>query len=269
MRQVFLLLSIPVICGAILVLLFTVFTHLNLYFLEAQGLILDQQVRDAYHTQVTLELLSVIGYVLLQLGVTLVVSILVMRWASSPFANAKRMIHTALRDPGSLKPQSRWFSESPAFDQMIWKFCLRVKNGGESETRRPSRFSVTNYPFLLKFFVTFTALSVCTGYVMSIIVDTVYLRIVSLALQLVKTNRQVGHYFLAQQEILQSTVNFTILLSLFLYFLIGLGISRYMATMIFVFSRAIHDDNFPLTLRASDIYGDLAVVMNEARGQLR
>jgi hypothetical protein len=266
-RQVLLLVSIPVFCGLVTTLLFSVFTQLNLYFLEANGLFLDEQVRGAYFTQVEIETLGVIGYVGLQILVTVVVSFLVMRWASAPFTNARKMIDLALADPQKLRPASRLLSESPAFDRLVWQFCLKVRSGGDLNLPKP-RTLVTNYPFLAKFMITFAVLSVSTSYVMSILMDTVYRRTVDLGLQLVRPTRNVGHYFLAQQEMLQSANTFTLCLSLALYFLLGLYISRYMATMIFVFSRAMHEDQFPLTLRAGDIYGELADSMNKGREKI-
>jgi hypothetical protein len=266
-RQMLLLVSIPVFCGLITILLFSVFTQLNLYFLEANGLILDEQVRGAYFTQVEIETFGVIGYVGLQIAVTALASFFVVRWASAPFTNARKMIGVALTDPQKLRPASRLLSESPAFDRMVWQFCLKIRSGGDLKLPKP-RTLMTNYPFLAKFMLTFGVLSVSTSYVMSIITDSVYRKVVDLALQVVRPDKNIGHYFLAQQEMLQKANTLTLCLSLALYFLLGLYISRYMATMIFVFSRAMHEDQFPLTLRAGDIYGDLAESMNKGREKI-
>lgn len=268
LRQTLLLVSIPLLCGLLLLMIFLVFTRLNLYFLEANGLILDEQVRDGYFQQMEMEIGSVIGYLGLQLVVTFIASLVVMRWATAPFNTARRMIKTALESPDQLKPGSRWLSESPAFDRLVWQFALRIRSGGEGQATKP-RFIMINYPFLGKFLVVFGILSVSTGYVMSIIMDTVYGRVVELAIRLVSSRRPIGHYFIAQQEILQTANTFTIGLSMLLYLVLGLQISRYMNNMIFVFSRAIYDDRFPLTLRTNDIYGELADEMNKARKKIR
>jgi hypothetical protein len=38
--------------------------------------------------------------------------------------------------------------------------------------------------------------------------------------------------------------------------------------MIFVFSRSIQDDRFPITLRGNDCYRDLSALLNEARKKI-
>lgn len=268
-KYILLLVSIPLFCGTLLLLLFYIFSELNLYFLEANGLVIDEQVREGYFQQLGIEISSVIGYLGLQLVATLVAAVVVMRWASAPFAGALKSISAALENKeAQSRGISRWLSESPAFERLIGQFSRNVRDGKNGSTAKPQAFA-TNYPFLLKFIVTFGILSLSTGYVMSIIMDSVYRRIVDLALQTVKANQFVGHYFVAQQEILQKANNFTVGLSVLLYFLVGLQISRYMGTMIFVFSRAIHEDRFPITLRGSDIYTDLADSLNEGRNRIK
>jgi hypothetical protein len=268
-KYILLLVSIPLFCGTLLLLLFYVFAELNLYFLEANGLILDEQVREGYFQQLGIEIFSVIGYLGLQLLATFVAAIVVMRWASAPFASAMVHMKAALEKKDlSESSFTRWLSESPSFEKQIKQFSENVRQGRLQATDKPQGFA-TNYPFLLKFVIMFGILSLSTGYVMSIILDSVYTRIVSLALQTVKANQFVGHYFVAQQEILQKANSFTVALSLLLYFLVGLQISRHMGTMIFVFSRAIHEDRFPIVLRSSDIYVGLAESLNEGRSRIK
>jgi hypothetical protein len=268
-KYILLLVSIPLLCGTLLLLLFYVFAELNLYYLEANGLILDEQIREGYFQQLGIETFSVIGYLGLQLLATFVAAVVVMRWAAAPFAAASEAMKAALENKASGRHAlSRWLSESPSFEKQISQFSQNVRQGKKQATAKPQAFA-TNYPFLLKFVLMFGILSLCTGYVMSIILDSVYTRIVALALQTVKANQFVGHYFVAQQEILQKANNFTVGLSILLYFLVGLQISRYMGTMIFVFSRAIHEDRFPITLRSTDIYTDLADSLNEGRNRLK
>jgi len=110
--------SVPFLCGLMMLLLISVFAKLNLYYLEANGLIVDEQVRDAYYSQVQTETMSVAGFLLLQIVVTALVSIIVMRWASAPFANAVRTVEQALEQPDLLRPRSRLLSESPFFDRV-------------------------------------------------------------------------------------------------------------------------------------------------------
>lgn len=260
--------SVPLICGSVLLLLLWVFTKLNLYFLESRGMVLDPQVREAYFSQVQMETFAVIGYLVLQVAVSLVASFLVMRWATAPFATSERQVRTALKTPDKLKPEVNWMSESPAFDRLIWQFCLRIKAGGENTVKELPNFGL-NYPFLIKYFLTYGALSISTGYVLSIIMDTIYRRIIDLGLQLVKANDIGQHYFLAQQDILKDATYFTMIFSVCIYLYIGVLISNQMSNMLFVFSRAIKDDKFPIYLRMGDLYTGLAETLNEGREKIK
>lgn len=270
-RSALLLTGVPFLCGVVLVMLLMVFAKLNLYYLESNGLVIDEQIRDAYYSQVQTETLSVAGYLLLQLGVTAIVSIIVMRWASAPFTSATRTLETAFNAPERLKPNNRLLSESPFFDRVVWLFALRVKNGGGNAVKDGSPRLMANLLFLLKFWVTFALLSVITGYFMGIIICTVYDRIVILALELVRAKNMTSsqHFFAAQEEILRDATNITTLVSLVIFFAIGMQIARYMATMIFVFARALEEDRFPVQLRTDDVYHALATVMNRAREKIK
>ena len=271
LKNTLLLTSVPLLCGVVLLLLLSVFAKLNLYYLEANGLIVDEEIRAAYYSQVQGETMGVAGLLLLQLAVTSVVSVVVMRWASAPFLNAARTVQTALLEPDKLKPSSRWLSESPFFDRVIWLFALRVKSGGKNQPRENSSRFVTNLLFLLKFWASFATLSVVTGYFMGFVIGSVYENIIGLAFALVKANSLPAsqHFFAAQREILSDTTTITTLVSLVVYFVIGLAISRYMTTMIFVFTRAIEEDRFPVQLRNDDVYHGLASAMNDARAKIR
>lgn len=265
LRQTLLLSAVPLICGLLLLLLLSVFAKLNLYYLEANGLMLEEQVRDAYFKQVEMELWSVAWYLVMQMGVTLVAAYVVMRWASAPFVTAQKTLRIALDNPTELKPSSRWLSESASFDRIIWNFALRVKNGwtGEPDTSQLPKIGA-NMAFLVKFCLTFVLLSVMTGYVMGIMLTSVYERIVSMALQFVNRPGVMNHFFVAQQDILSDATNLMTMLSMGVYFLVGWSISNYMATMIYVFARAARDEKFPLVLRHSDVYHGLARAMNAA-----
>ena len=266
-RQSIFLASVPLICGTLLLFLLWIFTKLNLFFLESSGMAFDEQIREAYFKQVEIETYGVVGYLLLQVSVSLVASFLVMRWATAPFSSAQLMVEKAMKNPGDLKPSAQWLSESPGFDRVIWAFCLRVKSGGENQVKSLPQFGL-NIPFLIKFVLTYGTLSVSTGYVLSIIMDSVYKRVVDLALQLVKSKGISGHYFIAQQEILQDANNITIVMAMLIYIYMGFQISRHMSSMLFVFSRSIKEDRFPIYLRSGDLYTGLADTLNEARRKI-
>lgn len=265
-QQTLLLSAVPVICGSLLLLLLFVFAKLNLFYFEANGLMLDEQVRGAYFKQVEFEIWGVVWYLILQVFVTCVASYVVMRWASAPFVNAVKTIRTAMATPDQLQPLSPWLSESAAFDNVVWGFALQVRTRKKTEENSVPmiRFGVNAF-FLLKFYVTFITLSIITGYVMGIILSSVYERIVSMALQLIRKADVMNHYFVAQQEILNDAVTLMTSLSLLVYFVCGWYISRYMTTMIVVFARGLKEERFPIKLRQSDVYHELADTINAAR----
>gem|GEM_PF-5116506 len=271
LRYSLLLTMVPFLCGVLLLLLLSVFAKLNLYFLEANGMLVNEQVRDGYYTTVQTETMNMAGYLVLQLVVTAIVSIVVMRWASAPFVSASRIVETASRNPESLRPTSRMLSESPFFDRVIWLFALRVKNGGANQIKETGGNFMPNVFFFLKFAVTFGGLSIITGMVMGNTIVNVYQEIVRMAIQLVKNTSMTSaqHYFNAQQDVLQDATLFTTIASILIYFVIGLQISRYMSTMIFVFTRALEEDRFPIQLRTDDIYHGLAASLNRAREKIR
>lgn len=259
----------PILCFCVLLMLLAIFSQLNLFFLEANGLILESQVRDAYYRQVEAQVLDVIGFFLLLTGVTAVTSFLVMRWASAPFVRARQTLLTAMREPDRLRPSSPLLSESPTFDRLVWNFALRVKSGGAAvKGGKAPRFGM-NFPFLGKFIFVFATLSVVTGYVMSIMLDSIYTRIISLALQFVPAAKMHAHFFLAQQEMLRDVTTILTVISVVYYVGVGVIINRYMSTMLWLFSRTIVEDRFPLTVRQSDIYPALADTLNQARGRLQ
>lgn len=268
-RMSVLLSLVPLLCGVLLMMLVFVFSKLNLFYLESNGLILDEQVRDAYYTQVQLEILGVIGYLLIQSVFTALLAYVAMRWATAPFANAYRMVEKFMNSPEEPQKQSRWLSESPAFDDMIFAFCQRLRAGDKVAPGRTVRMHYFNFRFLVKFLAMCAALSILTGYVMEIIFGVIYRHIVDLALQLIQSNQSMPHYFLAQSEILSQGAYLLSVVSFVAFTLFGLTISRYMANMIFVFSRAIQNDKFPLTLRGTDIYHDLGGILNEAYERFR
>lgn len=271
LRCTLLLSSVPFLCGVVLLLLISVFAKLNLYYLEANGLLVDEQIRDGYYAQVQLETAGMAGYLLLQVVVTAIASVIVMRWASAPFTDAARTLRQALDQPDRLKPRSRLLSESPYFDRVIWHFALRVKNAGGLTQKDSSSHFLANLLFLGKFCLTFGALSVATGTFMNMAIGQVYQKIVALAIQLMKKTSMgsAQHYFSAQQEVLQDAATITIVTSLAIYFVIGLKLTQYMSTMIWVFARSIEDDRFPLQLRSNDVYHGLASLLNRGRERIQ
>ena len=50
-RATLVLSLVPIICAATLVIILATFSHLNLYFLEANGLIVSDEIRAAYFDQ--------------------------------------------------------------------------------------------------------------------------------------------------------------------------------------------------------------------------
>lgn len=267
-RQSFLLSLVPLLCGIVLSLLLFVFAKLNLYYLEANGLILDGQIRDAYYLDVATEFLGVLGYLALQMLVTSLVAFVVMRWATAPFAAAYRLVELALNSAEGPRPFSRWLSESPRFDRVVWGFCQRLRQGGEKVELKTLPFFPLSFRFLVKFVIVAAGLSWATGYVMGIIFGSIYRHIVDLALRLVQNSPSLPHYFLAQEEILAEATLLLAGLSFLTFVVIGFRIARYMGNMIFVFSRAIREDKFPISLRSDDVYQDLAALMNEAREKI-
>ncbi len=271
LRYATMLTMVPFFCGLILMLLLTVFAKLNLYYLEASGMLINEEIRDAYFAQVQIETISVAGYLVLQMLMTAAVSIVVMRWASAPFTTALRTIETAVNSPDGLRPTMRMLSESPAFDRVIWLFALRVKNGGENQIKESPHRYMANILFLAKFLITYVILSLITGRFMGITIGIVYEKVVALAIQLVKvTNmKSASHYFSAQQDVLQDATTITTTVSVVVYLVIGLNIARYMSTMIWVFSRALEEDRFPIQLRTDDVYHSLAASLNRARERIK
>jgi hypothetical protein len=261
--KVSLLLScVPIICCLLLTGLVFFFAQQNLYFLETGGLIVNDQIRQAYHDQIQLELADVVWYVFALVCLTFGTSYFLIGWAVSPFVNAERLLRAQIREPNRALRETDWLSESPSFHRVIWGLAQTVRDRNHPFDQIPvARYSF-NYLYFVKFVISFFFISGATGYVLGIIFDTVYLKIVNLAISLVRMNNR-GYYFLAQEELLRHGVNFTVAISCLVYGIIGLYVTRYMSNMIFVFTRAVREHHFPLRLRHSDIYHDLADAISE------
>jgi len=261
--------SVPLISSLILVLLLFVFAKLNLFVLEGAGMVVDERLREAYYDTILLEMSPDLLLVGLLLLLTFAVGWISARWATSPFRDAEKLIWTALHEPAELRRPRKWLSESPEFEALLWSHSEKV--AGRDPNAGGGRIpSVTFTPlFSLKFLAVFIPLAVVTGFFLGNVLTSAYMRIVSLALGLVRDPGVVQHYFLSQQEILTDATVLVSSFALLAYLLMGMSLSRYMATMIFVFARGIVEHRFPLKLRGTDIYNSLARTLNEANERLR
>lgn len=257
-----LLTSVPLICAVGLMALLLFFGQLNLYFLENGGLMVNDSVRQAYFDQMQLEVQDVWWLMGTLFTLTFGVSYFLMGWAVSPFVNGENLLRSALNSDRKMAEEENWLSESPIFHRMIWGLAqkLRDKNHSlESAEKVKYRF---NYRFFTKFVLSFSLVSLGTGFVLGIILNTVYVKIVSLAITLMRMNNN-SHFFIAQEQLLRSGVIYMVILSCFVYAIIGVSVTRYMSNMLFVFSRAVEKGHFPLELRDSDIYHGLAHAISD------
>ena len=251
---------VPVFCAAFLTALLFFFAQQNLYFLENSGLMVNDLIRQAYQDQLIIELSDVVGFVFMLFVAAFAVSYLVMGWAVSPFRNAEKMLRSAMKNEDISGRGSDWMSESPHFHKIIWGLANRLKDPNHTFDNFDAPSQRFNFRFFLKFAVSFYILSVATGSVLGIILDTVYIKIVSMAINLVGMN-QKGHFFNAQEELLQVGVSMMVIISCCVYVVAGYFVTRYMSNMLFVFGRAVKENRFPLRLRHSDIYHELAKTM--------
>lgn len=256
-----LLTSVPLICSASLTALLFFFAQQNLYFLENGGLIISEAVRQAYHDQVVLELFDVMWLLGALFLFTFVISFMLVGWAVSPFVNAEKVLLSALADNNKLQTENDWLSESPAFHKVIWGLTQCLKNKKDMLTDLESPTYKFAWRFYLKFAASFYAVSIATGYILGVLLNTVYVKIVSLAVNLMKMNKS-GYYFLAQEELLRVGSILMIVLSCLVYAIIGFYLTRYMSNMLFVFIRAVKEHHFPLKLRDSDVYHGLALAIS-------
>ena len=257
-----LLTSVPLLCSAVLTALLLFFSQLNLYFLENSGLIISDAIRQAYHQQVEMELFEVGWFVVALFVLTFIVSFFLMGWAVSPFTNAQKVLRASLKDKKAEQKENDWLSESPVFHRVIWGLAQRLKDKNHPYDKIGEPKYQFNYRFFFKFVLSFYAISTATGYVLGIILNTAYLKIVSMAITLVRMN-QKGYYFLAQEQLLRYGVTIMVVVSCTVYAIIGFYITRYMSNMLFVFIRAVKEHHFPLKLRDSDIYHGLADAISD------
>lgn len=261
-----LLTCVPLLCSLSLSAILFFFAQQNLYFLENAGLIINEAIRQAYQDQIILELFEVLWMLFALYIFTFVLSYMLVGWAVSPFVNAERVLRDAIKDQSKVLVENDWLSESPSFHKVIWGLAQRTRDAKHpfDAIEEPKyRFS---FRFFSKFALSFYAISVATGFTLGVILNTVYLKIVNLAISLVKMN-QKGHYFLAQEELLRVGTMLMVVLSCLVYVVIGYYLTRYMSNMLFVFTRAIKEHHFPLKLRDSDVYHDLADSISQVAHQ--
>lgn len=266
-RNGFVISLVPLFCALVLLSLILIFSKLNLYYLEGEGVLIDPQVRQAYFDSVILEVAPLAGYFLLLVGLTFAIGFIVVGWSTSPFSLAEANIRSFIdnKDAESKRSNS-WLSESVEFDNTMRAFLSWLKTGTKPDKlkQQVKRESV-NKSFYLKFLMIFLPLSVLTSMSLAILMKGIYSKIVSLALHLLHSRTIASHYILAQQEVLDDAQNIMLVISLVLYAVIGWYIAKHLSTMDFVLRRAIHEERFPVFLRPRDVYHSLAKAINEAR----
>ena len=262
LKCTFLLTAVPLFCALILTALLFFFAQQNLYFLENGGMIADDTIRTAYQDQLIIELMDASGFLAMLFCFTFGLSYFLMGWAVSPFRNAERLLRSALRNEDIKNRETDWLSESPLFHKVVWGLAHRLKDPTYSFDSFDNPTYQYNFRFFLKFALSFYMVSLATGSVLGIMLNTVYTKIVNLAITLVRMN-QKGHYFMAQEELLRVGVVMMVALSCIVYAVIGYYVTRYMSNMLFVFIRAVKEHHFPLKLRDSDVYHGLADAISD------
>lgn len=257
-----LLTSVPLFCTAVLASLIFCFSQLNLYYLENGGLLVSEVIRQAYHDRIQTELLDVAWLLGLLFVFTFSASIFLMGWAVSPFINAERVLLSALTDTQRPQRETDWLSESPAFHKVIWGLAQRLRDKKYPFDQIEEAKYKFNYRFFFKFALSYYLLSLATSYVLGVVLNTVYMKIVNIAISSV-TMKQKGYYFLAQEELLRKGVTLMAVVSCLVYAVVGYYVTRYMSNMLFVFTRAVREHHFPLKLRDSDVYHGLANAISE------
>jgi hypothetical protein len=251
-----------VLCTLALTTLLTLFARMNLYFLENSGMIIDEQVRSAYETQLQLSFFEVSWYLVALFALTFMISYLLMGWAVSPFLSAENLLRRKLKQPEFVAQEDNWLSESPLFHRIIWGLAQQIKEKNFSIKNMDSPRYRFNWRFFTKFVLSFYLVSWATSHVVGIILNSVYLKVISLAITLTRMS-QKSHYYLSQEGLMNLGVNGMLALSCLIYAVIGYYITRYMSNMLFVFTRAVKERHFPLKLRDSDIYHGLAEAISE------
>jgi hypothetical protein len=108
LRCSFLLTAVPLLCLVVLTALLFNFAQMNLFFLENKGMLIGEELRQAYFDQVQLELHDVIWFVVALYFLTLGISFMVMGWAVSPFVNGEKVLRQALANSDKPPAQTDW-----------------------------------------------------------------------------------------------------------------------------------------------------------------
>lgn len=259
---------VPLVASLLPFALVLIFSKLNVYYLEGNGVIIDPRVRTAYYDQVITEVLPLVGYFAALLVFTFPISWIVMNWATYPFVTAENTLKRALSSGKAGESESNWQTESVDFDETVDAYVSSfVSKDRPGKLQEPTvRYSL-NYKFLFKFVVVFVPLSVISTIVLRVLIDSVYGKIVSLAINLLHGRSIQSHYILAQQEVLEDAQNIMFGISVIAYAVFGRFLSHHISTMIFVFTRAMRENKFPIRLRPTDIYHSLADTLNEIQSK--
>lgn len=275
LRNAFYIALVPFFSSITVIAIILIFTKLNLYFLESNGLIINPEIRRAYYDQMIQHILPLLGFFGLLVIGSGAIGYVVVSWATSPFTDAKKILdELLLADETNAKKavhKSRfWLTESPDFTQVIQEFIEQMLTGkiaGRTKNKVPMP---SNFRFIIKFGLVFTALSIISAYTLGIFIGSVYERVLSLGISFINVSSGnavtsiKGHFFTAQQEILQDVLWVVMGISILVYIFLARKIENYMDNMIWVFSRSLRENRFPLRLRAADLYHDLADTINRS-----
>lgn len=256
---------VPFFTAVFLLCLVFIFLRLNLYHLEALGLVINDQIRGAYFDLIFREVIAELPKVGIFIAAIFCLGFIVVNWAVSPFVRAERLIRN--RCLSGKYREFRYdvhFSENKTFDTLVNDFVMQVEDGLPLEADNRVIRRRLQWRFLFEYIVVFGLVSAISGAVFSSIFLTVYERVVSLGLQLVMVRNLRGHYFNAQQELLTDVLNFSITFSFLAYVWIGLAIRRHLSINLFVFSRVIAERRFPIPMHSRQTYYGLADALNRA-----
>jgi hypothetical protein len=255
---------VPMFTTLILVVQLFIFSMLNLYYLEGNGLIVDEQVREAYYHQVIGEVIPMSIYVLFIIIANFALGYVVLSWAVSPFVCAEKKIRGFTGKNIATNNANHFLSENSLIDAAVNSFLSELETGKrhpELDNKAPLfKLSVS---FLARYLAIFAFLSVMTGYALGLLLNVTFMKVVSLALNVAHGQVIRGHFFTAQSEVLELGVTISIITSIMAYLFIGYIIAKYMSTMVMVFHRAFQERRFPIHLRKTDIYQSLAEAINE------
>lgn len=257
--------AVPLAITAIVIVLLLVFTKLNLYHIESVGVLINEDVRDAYYDQVFDRMQEVAPQMAGLILAIFVISFIMMNWATSPFERARAHVErTVLKHAKRKRQYDLEVSEDPVFEQLVREFCTQVNTGESLGATLTVDKRPLNLRFITKFALTFSAVSFLSGLSFSSLFLVAYDKIVSLSIHLVQGKQLSAHYYNAQQEILADTLNGSVVIALFIYFWIGRHIYKYLNLNLYAFSKAISEQRFPIAIRRREVYHEFADSLNRA-----